>query len=121
MHRKRNNGEHTMSTHLTNSQKALIETALYLRGEALRRRLNQCGDLDTDVELALADAEHLELSRIEYAQTRLEDDDFGLCRACGCRIPFDHLRFRPHVIHCMSCAAAQRKISARHRIASVHV
>lgn len=121
-----------MPSYLTAGQKALIETALYLRRGELERRIDarQHGGTrfeharetllqddddapqrssDREVELAVTDAEHREHEEICQALRRLPDDDFGTCLRCGDEIPFDRLRSRPHAAYCVRCKQALEK------------
>lgn len=118
-----------MSTNFTAGQKALLETALRLRlGEferrvAARQRgnsrvehaqtvLEQDGDdapqrsADREVDLALSDANMVEIGQISDALLRLHDPDFGFCKQCGIQIPIDRLKTQPQAMRCVDCESA---------------
>jgi len=44
------------------------------------------------------------LSQLEYALTRLNDPDFGLCFECDEPIPFGRLKIMPETNICVDCA-----------------
>ncbi|WP_221584073.1 TraR/DksA C4-type zinc finger protein [Microbacterium sp. G2-8] len=45
-----------------------------------------------------------ELGAIDAALARVDDDAFGVCAACGRRIPMARLRVRPMATRCVGCA-----------------
>ena len=46
-----------------------------------------------------------DLLRIEAAERRLRDGDYGFCENCGEEIPDERLAIDPMTITCVSCAA----------------
>lgn len=57
--------------------------------------------------LAGLDAESdVELTAIDRALARIDDDTYGVCDGCGKRIPLARLRVRPMASQCVSCASA---------------
>lgn len=125
-----------MPSHLTAGQKALLGSALQLRQGELDRRLaaQQGGktraehardvllqdgddapqrDSDREVDLALNDLELQELGAVSRALTRLHDDAFGACEACGVGIPFDRLKIEPHAARCVPCETAWERQGSR--------
>jgi DnaK suppressor protein len=47
-----------------------------------------------------------ELTRLEAALHRVDDEDFGVCRECGEAIPLPRLLARPGARLCVACAEA---------------
>lgn len=114
---------------LARGQRALLEAALTQRQHELDKRLKehtsgqtraehahalltQDGDdapqhdNDRVVDLALSDSETQELGAVSEALRRLHSDDFGVCAACGCDIPFDRLKVEPWALRCTPCQTA---------------
>ncbi|ETR72533.1 MAG: Zinc finger, DksA/TraR C4-type [Candidatus Magnetoglobus multicellularis str. Araruama] len=54
-------------------------------------------------EAALQKAKHT-FSKLEYALTRINDPDFGLCRECDEPIKFGRLKIMPETDICVKCA-----------------
>lgn len=52
-----------------------------------------------------------ELAAIDDALGRLAAGDYGLCRACGKRIPAERLRALPAAAFCLPCAAAREGLT----------
>jgi len=46
------------------------------------------------------------LADVEHAWTRIDDEDFGLCEACGEEIPYLRLKAVPGSRTCVACANA---------------
>lgn len=44
------------------------------------------------------------LQKLERAQERYEESNFGKCLKCGEDIPFGRLKFIPYTTRCVSCA-----------------
>lgn len=44
------------------------------------------------------------LEKLQRAQSRLGDDDFGYCEVCGCEIPIKRLLLIPETRRCVNCA-----------------
>ena len=49
------------------------------------------------------------LARTERALAKLGEGSYGICDACGEPIAPARLRAMPDVVHCVTCAAAQRR------------
>lgn len=45
-----------------------------------------------------------QLSRLQKATERFEDDTFGKCTRCGNDIPFGRLEYMPYTTRCVQCA-----------------
>lgn len=63
-------------------------------------------EADREVDLARSDLEHLELSQINAALSRLDSPGFGLCSDCGETIAPARLMARPHAQRCLGCESA---------------
>ena len=46
-----------------------------------------------------------ELTAIERALVRIDNDEYGVCESCGKRIPVARLRVRPTATMCVECAS----------------
>ncbi len=55
------------------------------------------------VESALQNAKE-QLHLLEYALKHIDDDDFGLCRRCGQKIPAGRILVYPESALCVRCA-----------------
>lgn len=44
------------------------------------------------------------LQKLERAQIRIEEGDFGICKKCGETIPAGRLKFMPWTTRCVKCA-----------------
>ena len=126
-----------MSTsHLTEGQRALIESALVLRqhqldqqlaahheglsrSEHARALLRDEGhdalqlDGEREIDLALSDLELRELGAVSAALRRLQGGRFGLCADCEAEIPFDRLRAEPWALRCVACASRHEQGARR--------
>jgi DnaK suppressor protein len=119
-------GDSIMSHHLTAGQRALLEAALLQRQHQLDARLAEhhqgltraehAADLreqdnddapqretERELDLAISDRETTELGAVSAALRRLRADDYGICRGCGCEIPFDRLKAEPWALRCVDC------------------
>jgi DnaK suppressor protein len=47
------------------------------------------------------------LAKVEHAQRRLADGDYGTCESCGDPIPTARLDALPYATTCVSCSAAR--------------
>ena len=131
-----------MDSGFTTGQLALLESLLEARRVELgariaaqrdgRTRVEQARDLlaqdgddapqrdaDREVDLALTDAEIVELGRIDRAIQRVHQPDFGRCMTCGAAIPFDRLRIEPTAERCVPCESAREKAAGGPRRASL--
>ena len=118
-----------MSTHLTASQRALLEAglvrqqheleaqiALQLEGgsrpDHARAMLLQDGDdapardADREVDLARSDQGIAALRAVNEALARLRSSNYGLCTECGAEIPFQRLQHSPQALRCVACQSA---------------
>lgn len=123
------------TTHLTEGQRALIESALVLRQNHLDRQLAEHHEGlsrseharvvlqdegrdaiqlegEREIDLALSDLELRELGQVSDALRRLRGGRFGLCVDCEAEIPFDRLKAEPWALRCVACAS-QREQGAR--------
>lgn len=124
-----------MGKHLTNGQKALLESLLVQRQHQLDRQLAEHThgmtraeharevlledvrdapqrETERGMDMALTDIETAELGAVSQALRRLHDDDYGLCADCGDEIPFDRLKVEPWALRCVDCES-QRERHAR--------
>ena len=120
------------TTHLTDGQRALIESALVLRQQQLDRQLaahheglsraeharevlqDEGHDAiqlegEREIDLALSDLEVRELGEVSAALRRLQGGRFGLCADCEAEIPFDRLQAEPWALRCVACASRQEQ------------
>ena len=123
------------TTHLSEGQRALIESALVLRQHQLDRQLaahheglsraehahevladegHDATQLEgeREIDLALSDLELRELGEVSAALRRLRGEGYGLCTDCEAEIPFDRLKAEPWALRCVDCEA-QRERAAR--------
>lgn len=59
-------------------------------------------------DAALASAER-RLAALEFALTRINNEDFGYCLECGEKIPTPRLLAMPEARHCVECAEELNK------------
>jgi DnaK suppressor protein len=126
-----------MSTsHLTEGQRALIESALVLRQHGLDRQLaahheglsrseharivrqdegHDAAQLEgaREIDLALSDLELRELGEVSDALRRLRSGRFGRCTDCEAEIPFDRLKAEPWAQRCVACASRREQGTRR--------
>jgi len=126
-----------MSTsHLTEGQRALIESALVLRQHQLDQQLaahheglsrseharallqdegHDAAQLEVgrEIDLAMSDLELRELGKVSDALRRLRGDRFGLCADCETEIPFDRLKAEPWALRCVACASRREQGARR--------
>jgi RNA polymerase-binding protein DksA len=123
---------HTVSTHLTAGQRALLETALSSRQQELDRQIaERQGGLsrveharevlreDSDdvsqreagreMDMALNDREIDELGAVSAALRRLQTDSYGSCADCGEDIAFDRLKVEPWALRCIGCESRRER------------
>ena len=62
-----------------------------------------------EISSQLAEVESRELANIEKALERMREGYFGLCGACGCRIPLPRLQALPYAIYCIECQREAEK------------
>jgi RNA polymerase-binding protein DksA len=61
---------------------------------------------DSDVVDALGNDARLELGQIAATLRKMDDDEFGVCDACGSSIEDARLEAYPYASECMDCARA---------------
>jgi DnaK suppressor protein len=128
----RNDTESTLSSHLTQGQRALLESALIRRQHELDRQLveHQGGlsraeharevlsqdsddvshrEAERELDMAISDRELGELGAVSAALRRLKEAQFGLCADCGDAIAFDRLKVEPWALRCVSCEALHER------------
>lgn len=54
-------------------------------------------------EAALRSAEE-KWSGLQYALTKVDEENFGQCARCGNNIPIQRIILRPQSVHCVNCA-----------------
>lgn len=54
-------------------------------------------------EAGLRQAEE-KLNKLNFALSKIDSDEFGVCRRCGGDIPFKRLALMPQSLFCVSCA-----------------
>lgn len=64
---------------------------------------------EREVDLALSDMDLQELAAIRWARQHLQDEEYGLCVACGKAIPFDRLEIEPQASRCVACETIHEK------------
>jgi RNA polymerase-binding transcription factor DksA len=87
---------------LEQRQRDQLRLALELRRKALLEELKRD---------ALRDAQ--ELRDIEAAFRRLDDDNYGVCAACGAGIGFERLQAEPGTARCAECQRRYDKVRRR--------
>lgn len=60
---------------------------------------------DQEVGNTLTNLERRELAALAAALQRVDGADYGLCAACGKRIPYERLLIEPHTLRCVACEA----------------
>jgi RNA polymerase-binding transcription factor DksA len=77
---------------------------------------------DTDLAQALSDRETSDLlvhlldenrEQVEHALQRIRDGAYGICEACGHRIPAARLSFQPAATRCVECQAHWDRLNGR--------
>ena len=63
--------------------------------------------------LGLGERERQQLREIEDALERLDEDEYGLCEACGEEIGAARLRLLPHARLCVECKATEEQLGTR--------
>jgi DnaK suppressor protein len=76
-------------------QRDQLRLALELRRKTLLEQLQR--------ETAARMRELQELRDIEAAFRRLDEDNYGVCTACGGGIPFEQLQIVPYAARCLEC------------------
>ncbi len=60
-------------------------------------------DLIEDTGLKVADIRREELTKMEEAIGKLEDETYGICEDCGEEIAEDRLKVIPFAVYCVRC------------------
>jgi DnaK suppressor protein len=55
--------------------------------------------------IALENRRRVEVSRLQAAKTRIDEDEFGYCEECGEDIPTKRLEIDPATTRCVNCAS----------------
>jgi DnaK suppressor protein len=58
---------------------------------------------ERELEFALDEHETTELASVDAALARIEAGTYGMCTACGTRIPLRRLNVAPQAARCMPC------------------
>jgi len=69
-------------------------------GDAADAAFDHTGE---ELSTQLAELEARELNQIERALLRLKQGTYGLCEACGCKIPVARLNVLPYSTLCIKC------------------
>jgi DnaK suppressor protein len=69
-------------------------------GDAADAAFDHTGE---ELSTQLAELEARELNQIERALLRLKQGTYGLCEACGCKIPVVRLNVLPYSTLCIKC------------------
>jgi len=69
-------------------------------GDAADAAFDHTGE---ELSTQLAELETRELNQIERALLRLKQGTYGLCEACGCKIPVARLNVLPYSTLCIKC------------------
>jgi len=56
------------------------------------------------INVAALEKEKQKLKNLEIALSKIEDDDFGICRFCKKLIPLGRIMLMPQAITCVNCA-----------------
>jgi RNA polymerase-binding transcription factor DksA len=77
---------------------------------------------DTDLAQALSDRETSDLlvhlldenrEQVEHALERVREGAYGICEACGQRIPAARLKFQPAATRCVECQSHWDRLNGR--------
>jgi len=79
------------------------------RGEtsSMPQHLAELGteSFEQDKDFGLAERAGSAIGEIDRALERLQDEDYGICEACGQRIPRERLQALPSASRCTACQA----------------
>lgn len=67
------------------------------------------GEFDEDLMLHLSDADLREISDIDDALIRIQNETYGICENCANEIPFSRLEAMPYTRYCGACEQKLRK------------
>src|SRR4029077_13662165 len=77
---------------------------------------------DTDLAQALSDRETTDIlvhlldenrEQVERARERVREGGYGICEACGHRIPADRLKYQPAATRCVACQSQWDRLNGR--------
>jgi RNA polymerase-binding transcription factor DksA len=77
---------------------------------------------DTDLAQALSDRQTTDIlvhlldenrEQVERALERVREGAYGICEACGHRIPADRLRYQPAATRCVECQSHWDRLNGR--------
>lgn len=93
--------------YLTIQQRETLQRLLEERAAALREEIGEdrMADLNAEPEVAALERDVVELRKVEAAQRRVHEPDFGLCADCGSDIPFARLQAKAWAKRCVACQA----------------
>ena len=93
--------------YLTIQQRETLQGLLEERAAALREEIGEdrMADLNAEPEVAALERDVIELRKVEAAQRRVHEPDFGLCVGCGADIPFARLHAKAWAKRCVACQA----------------
>ena len=90
------------------SERAALEGVVAERAATVAELTGQ-GDVDSLLEREVADASagraRDAIEHIDAALARMDACTYGLCEACGLRIPVERLEVIPHARFCVPCSA----------------
>jgi DnaK suppressor protein len=78
----------------------LKELRAQTAGDVVDAALDSAQD---EISSQLAEVESRELARIENALERMRNGQYGLCEACGIKIPLARLNALPYATYCIEC------------------
>ena len=64
---------------------------------------------EKELLVGLGEHERKILTQIDQALERIKKGKYGLCQACGKKIPGGRLQAIPWILHCLSCSEAKEK------------
>lgn len=102
-----------MRAKLTGQVQILSEEALTTgteKGEHSSSMANHLADYGSDnfmhnMELDIMTGEMEDIEMIDEAIERLLNGEYGKCLECGCKIPLERLKAKPHARYCVKCKA----------------
>ena len=77
---------------------------------------------DTDLAQALSDRQTTDIlvhlldenrEQVERALERVREGAYGICEACGHRIPADRLKYQPSATRCVECQSRWDRLNGR--------
>ena len=108
---------------LTQRLEALLEGAGATIGDLTAERESLSDTIDIasmesnrDFTLRLQDRERRLVGKIRRALKRIEDDEYGVCVACGDEIAERRLMARPVATHCIDCKTEAEQMERPRRM-----